>query len=162
MQDNFKNYIDDNVDEFDHLFDVEKGWANFSKKNTPKKSKTLLWAVAASMALFIGVFGVNFMMGSGAPKQLSEWEEVELFYQNQIDDMTIMVTNYSSDKEFLYDLEEMDKAFLEIKDDLQDDAANEEVIEAMMNHYRLKLEILEKMLDEIREDNETSKSTIGM
>ena len=162
MQDNFKGYIEKNIDEFDHSFDVDKGWADFSKKNTPKKSKTLLWAVAASVVLLMSVFGVNFMMESNAPKQLSEWEEVELFYQNQIDDMTILVTSYSSDKSLLYDLEEMDKAFLEIKNDLQDDAANEEVIEAMMNHYRLKLEILEKMLDEIREDNETSKNTISL
>lgn len=162
MQDNFKGYIEKNIDEFDHSFDVDKGWANFSKKNTPKKSKIVVWAVAASVALLVGVFGANFMLENSAPKQLSEWEEVELFYQNQIDDMTILVTNYSSDKSLLNDLEEMDNAFLEIKNDLQDDAANEEVIEAMMNHYRLKLEILEKMLDEIREDNETSKNTISL
>jgi hypothetical protein len=54
----------------------------------------------------------------------------------------------------------MDKAFDEIKKDLQDDAANEEVIEAMMNHYRLKLEILERMLDEIKEHNEKGDTTI--
>ena len=162
MQDNFKDYIEKNINEFDHSFDVDKGWDTFAKKNTPKKSKALLWAVAASVVLLVGVSGVNFMLETNAPKQLSEWEEVELFYQNQIDDMTVLVTHYSSDKSLLYDLEEMDMAFLEIKNDLQDDAANKEVIEAMMNHYRLKLEILEKMLVEIRENNETSKSTISL
>ncbi len=159
MQDNFKDYIDSNIEDFDHAYNVDKGWNDFQRKNSPKKKVFRIWAVAASIAMLLGVFGVNYILENTSPKELSEWEEVELFYQNQIDNMTIMVTNYTSDESILLDLEEMDKAFSEIKKDLQDDAANEEVIEAMMNHYRLKLEILQRMLDEIKENNETSKST---
>ena len=159
MRDNFKEYIEGNIEEFDSSFDVNRGWSNFQKKNAPKRKLTW-WAVAASIALLVSVFGMTLLIEKSESRELSEWEEVELFYQNQIDGMTLLVKNQTSDESILYDLEEMDKAFDEIKKDLQDDAANEEVIEAMMNHYRLKLEILERMLDEIKEHNEKGDTTI--
>ena len=52
----------------------------------------------------------------------------------------------------------MDRAFAELKQDLKDNADNAEVIAAMMNHYRLKLQILEKMLNEIQEENESEEN----
>ena len=158
MQDNFKQHIDKNIDEFDHSFDLNKGWSEFAKKRVPK-SRRWVWSVAASFALLIGVFGAYFIIQTEEPRQLSEWDEVELFYQAQINDMTQLVRNITDDESILYDLDEMDRAFAEVKEDLQDDAANEEVIEAMMNHYRLKLEILEMMLDEISEEDDEIKET---
>ena len=158
MQDNFKEHIDKHIDEFDHSFDVNKGWSEFQKKRAPR-SRLWIWSAAASITLLLGILGVNYIIPSEESQQLSEWDEVELFYQAQIDDMTQLVRNVTDDESILYDLDEMDRAFAEVKEDLRDDAANEEVIEAMMNHYRLKLNILEKMLDEIKEEDETNKNT---
>ena len=55
------------------------------------------------------------------------------------------------------DFTEMDKAFLELKEDLKDDVDNEEVVEAMINNYRLKLKILERIMIEIEEKDNESK-----
>ena len=159
MQDNFKEHIDKYIDEFDHSFDVNKGWSEFQKKRAPK-NRLWIWSAAASITSLLGILGVNFMIQTEEPQQLSEWDEVELFYQAQIDNMTRLVRNVTDDESILFDLEEMDRAFAEVKKDLQDDAANEEVIEAMMNHYRLKLNILQKMLEEIKEEDETNESTV--
>lgn len=159
MQDNFKTHIEQNMDEFEHSFDVDKGWSEFQERSEPKK-KTWMWAAAASIVILLTIGGVNYFLQNGVIQPLSELEEVELFYQTQIDDMTQLVSNVTDDPFILADLAEMDRAFAEVKEDLKDDVANEEVIEAMMNHYRLKLEILEEMLDEIREDETDEEITI--
>ncbi len=156
MRDNFKKYIENQSESFEHSFDVNSGWEDFQKRNPTKKKRPIMM-IAASIALLISVGVVFFLNRSEQPQELSEWQEVQLFYQSQIQDMTKLVSDMTDDEQILYDLEEMDKAFAELKADLKDDAANEEVIEAMMNHYRLKLRILEQMLEEIREEDESNK-----
>ena len=44
--------------------------------------------------------------------------------------------------------------FNELKIDLKDDAANEEVIEAMIQNYRIKLQILEEILTQLKNADE--------
>ena len=53
------------------------------------------------------------------------------------------------------ELVDLDRVFLDLKDDLKDNADNEEVIEAMIQNYRLKLEILEEMLMVLKESDNT-------
>jgi len=43
----------------------------------------------------------------------------------------------------------------ELKNDLDDHAANQEIIEAMIQNYRLRLGILEQILAQLIEKNET-------
>lgn len=48
------------------------------------------------------------------------------------------------------ELDELDEQLIDLKQDLNDDANNQEVVEAMIDNYRLKLEILEDMLEQIK------------
>jgi hypothetical protein len=52
------------------------------------------------------------------------------------------------------EFEELDQVFDELKADLRDDAANEEVVEAMIQNYRIKLEILEEILIQLKSADE--------
>ena len=47
-------------------------------------------------------------------------------------------------------MEELDQVYEELKEDLNDNASNPEVIEAMILNYRVKLEILEELLDQLK------------
>ena len=161
MQDNFKELVGAHNEEFEFPFDADKGWKDFQSRQ-PKKKQKRVWLVAASVSILAMTISIFVWTGSQNQEPLSEWQEVELFYQAQIEGMTQLVANHSDDESVLYDLEEMDRAFAEVKEDLKDDAANEEVIEAMMNHYRLKLEILERMLEEIKEENEDVENNISL
>lgn len=153
MQDNFKSFAEGSSKEFEFPFDAEKGWSDFQSRQ-PKTKNKFVWMVAAGLTLLISAGLVFTNLDTESSEEISEWQEIENFYQGQIDEMTTLVSNLSDDEEILFDLEEMDQAFAEIKKDLKDDAANAEVIEAMMDHYRLKLSILEKMLEEIRDNDE--------
>ena len=157
MRDSFKKLVQEQKEEFEYPFDAEAGWRNFEQRYPKKSGRQVYWFVAASVALLLGV-GIVFVSGNQSTNELSEWEEVELFYQSQINEMTVMLASMTDDRELLNDLEMMDQAFAELKADLKDDVHNEEVVEAMMNHYRLKVRILEKMLEEMKEENEQNES----
>lgn len=153
MHDNFKKYAEQNAEAFDHTFDVDKGLQDLIQRQDQRKKPRRVFMAAASITIALALSAVVYFYAQPA-EEISEWAEVEHYYERQIEDMTQLVMNLTNDEDILYDLEELDQAFAEVKADLKDDAANQEVIEAMMNHYRLKLSILEKMLDEIKESNE--------
>ena len=56
------------------------------------------------------------------------------------------------------ELGELDGILRELKEDLNDDADNQEVVEAMMQNYMLKLEILEDMLEQIKAKKEKNNN----
>lgn len=94
-----------------------------------------------------------------------EMEEAESYYTSQIKYKKNELFSLTEDspelqKDINRDLTELDIILLELKDDLKDNAANQEVIEAMMQNYMLKLEILEDMLNQIKpkKENETTYS----
>ena len=52
----------------------------------------------------------------------------------------------------IYDLNQLDSLYTELKSDLRDNIANQEVIDAMIQNYRLRISILEELLSEIKPD----------
>ena len=60
------------------------------------------------------------------------------------------------------DLEQLDEVYKELMNDLQDNADNEEVVQAMIENYRIRLQILEQILNEIKgeQDEETDEISI--
>lgn len=80
-----------------------------------------------------------------------EFVEAEAFYTAQIDLRKEQVfTLAKEDPELVNEIDtelfELDQVYEELKNDLNDNADNEQVIEALIQNYRLKLEILEEML----------------
>ena len=68
----------------------------------------------------------------------------------------MLVKSQVKDPRVIEDLEAMDKAFAELKGDLEDNVDNEEVVAAMMENYQLKLRILEEILSELEKENDKS------
>jgi len=55
-------------------------------------------------------------------------------------------------------MDELDEVYEELKEDLKDNASNPEVIEAMILNYRVKLEVLEDLLNQLKEkENQDEK-----
>jgi hypothetical protein len=81
-------------------------------------------------------------------------KEAETYYTNivnqKLDELKPIIANCPSLVEELnYDLSELDSVYLDLKRDLKDNMANQEVIEAIIENYRLKITILEDLLNEI-------------
>ncbi len=81
--------------------------------------------------------------------------EAEAYYTAQINTRKQEVFQLAgSNKQLIQDIniefEELDQVLEELKQDLNDYTATEEIIEAMIQNYRLKLMILEDMLYQMK------------
>lgn len=159
MQDNLKDHIENNQEDFEiYPFDSDKGWNEISKKIAPAKKRNIGWTIgiAASLLLVVG-FGFYSFQNQVDPLA-NEVAEIENFYGNAIDQKIALVRLEIKDERILNDLDAMDEAFAELKADLKDNVDNQEVVEAMMENYRMKLQILEEILRAL--DKEKSEKAL--
>jgi hypothetical protein len=95
--------------------------------------------------------------------ELNELSDAEAYYTSQISNKQAELAAYSKlHPEIIEDLKkefiEMDKNKAELKKDLAESNADEKVIEAIILSYRVKIEILDQMLGELRKSTEGSAS----
>lgn len=156
MSDQLKEYIDSNRTDFEIFpFDEEAGWEEIAAKVEvrPKSGFFKPWMYVAASVLLVGVFGLAVLKsGNQSSPYASEFQEAQSYYQQMVDAKIMMVKARVDDSELFRDLEAMDAAFAELERDLKDDVDNEEVVAAMIDNYRLKLRILEKILEELDQE----------
>jgi hypothetical protein len=157
--------------------DLEGLWNNIEdqlEKNVQKGPHFYkIWMkIAASIALIIGVgWGTLSILGGRNEDQLyalkdisPELAETEYYYANRISEQLQLINTSSADVNGIIeeDLALLDEAYKELQQDLKDNADSEEVINAMIENYRIKLQILEKVLEKVRtnEKKETAHEII--
>lgn len=166
-KDKLKQHIESNRSDFEiYEFDQNALW-NELESSFQKEQKTVqvplryIWRAAASIVLLVGItayllinqfyYGSDVVAFNRFSQDLAEAHE---YYGNMIDTKILQINNsaYKVDPYIFEDIEALDIAFRELKEDLRDNADNEEVINAMIHNYQLKLEILEKILEEMQEE----------
>lgn len=90
-------------------------------------------------------------------KNNPQLKETELYYSNLVNslynEVSPMLAGYPDiKKEFLKDMSQIDSICTDIKKDLKDNVSNQEVIEALINNYRIKIQILEEMLAQLKQN----------
>lgn len=94
-----------------------------------------------------------------------EYKEVEQFYAHKVSMTYTQMnrTNLFSDEEqkeiVLHELTEMDSIYKNLKKDLKTNPDDERIINAMIEHYQLKLEIMSNILGQLQEINDNYKQT---
>lgn len=176
MEDKLKNRISETREDWDiHDTDLEGLWEAIEgrldeKENGSKKEQVFTWLkIAASVVMVLGVSWVVYNLNTKTEHQngytLSEISpelaETEVYYASQINDKLemISVSNAEIDDVILENLALLDSAYNDLKLDLKDNIDNEEVVGAMIENYRIKLQILEQVLDELnKKDTENKRS----
>lgn len=140
MLDSLKEHIDNTREDFEiYPFESEQSWEQISKKVVPEK-KWPLWKLTSVAACFLLVLsGVIYQLVPQNPQ--GELADLESYYQGEISQKVNLIKSHLTDPSVLEDLDLMDQAFAELKNDLKDDVDNEEVVLAMMENYQLKLKI---------------------
>ncbi len=175
MKDELKKYVDNNREGFDiEQEDLDGLWLNISARVDKENRKDLfwrrdVWRIAAIMLVFFGMAWLFVVRPISENKsRLSEMysfspelAEAEGYYSSMIDARMQQINNYRDqiDPQIFEDLDALDQAMKELEGDLKDNIDNEEVINAMIVNYRIKLEILEKIQFELeQEENEKIES----
>jgi hypothetical protein len=173
MSDRLEDFMREHSAEFDlHEPDMAL-WNKIEKDIAPKKSISWRYYISRA-AVVIFIFGASFLVqqlwfkkGSGIikPKQeavnliIPELQEAEIYYSGLISEKLeevkpLLTENPSLEKELRSDLGELDSIYAGLKNDLKDNIANDEVIEAMIQNYRLRISILEDMLTYLKSDDQ--------
>ncbi len=174
--DKLEQFILENRSDFDDQSPSAETW-NKIKANI-KPVRRVNWTarlvrVAAAVVIFVSSYifidytlnknnsgeGYAGQMESDIYENIPVLAEARAYYSSQIrnmeDEVYRMAGEDSPIKEDInVEFEELDRAFSELKADLKDDAANEEVIEAMIQNYRVKLQILEEILHQLKSADE--------
>lgn len=172
MKDRLEKYVIEHRDEFDMLEPNDALWQGIEKKMKKEKNHSLRFyssRIAAVAAIFIVSFFVQkfFFNKSDIYKEIPELAEAENYYSGlinaKLEEVKPMLNEFPDIKQELeYDLSELDSVYTNLREDLKDNVANQEVIEAMIENYRLRIDILEEMmhfLDRQNEDNYEQNNT---
>ena len=169
--DRLEDHIRRNREEMDR-YDVSEGvWKGIKKNLNSKKFTDRKWLSIAAM--FVVVIGTALLLfrpvfrWSESNKQSRnddidmqhnpQLKEIELYYNNLVSSLyseaTPLLTNYPEiKKELNTDLSHLDSICLDIKKDLKDNISNQDVVEALIQNYRIKILILEDMLTVLKEN----------
>jgi hypothetical protein len=178
MKDRLEQFISENKNQFDLYEPDEKLWAGIEPGLSQKKTirigwKGVMWRAAAVLIIFAASFLVQEIMHQRQSlitnktddkilNEIPELQEAEIYYTSLLNDKIEQIEPLISENpelgEFLQqDLSELDSIYDELQKDLRDNIANDEVVEAMIQNYILKIQILEDLLEYMDEASKTKE-----
>ena len=180
MKDKLKKFILENREQFDIYKPAPRLWEKINisiKKPGTKKInwKGIIWKAAAVVIIFVSSFLLheylhlnNIQITRKLIKQrndqvIPELLEAEIYYSNLIKNKLAEVQPHllkypDLGNELNFDLSELDSIYYDLRNDLKDNIANQEVVEAMIQNYRLKLKILEDLLEQLQNFNNSNNN----
>lgn len=176
--DKLEKFVIDHRSEFDDQEPDPAIWQRIGTRE-PEKAEFnwtgILIRAAAVVVIFVSGYIFVDYLGRHQDQAAAEMEnadpedariyqdliEAEYYYTSQIEYQKEEFYRLTGDNAALRDeinieLEELDEIYLQLKEDLKDNADNEEVVVAMIRNYRLKLEILEEILYQLRSANQNN------
>jgi predicted CopG family antitoxin len=175
MSDRLEKFVKQHRDQFDRYEPDPSIWLKINPSNTVamKQRRPMRWLrIAAAVAMiFAGsTAGIYFLTGEKGERDLysselyREMSDTEQYYNQMVSDRyeelkPFLASNPAASEMLTSDMDELDDAYRELKEDLKDNASNPEVVEAMILNYRVKLEILENLLNQLKEkENQNAKT----
>ena len=172
MQNNdLEKYIKNNRDAFDDAYPSLKIWAaiegELEEDAAPPAHKMRVrrpwYQIAATIAVLLSLGGIGGAylsqqdQGTMAQQVLEEvapeFSEIEQYYNQRIQERYVQLTSHTQDPEIDADLAQMDQAMLELREELAHapPGREDQIVQQLMESYRLKLLILERILERIEE-----------
>lgn len=163
--DNLEKFIRNNRNDLDRYDPSPEIWDRIRKDTGNRRIRLWKWSAAAAVSVI--VIGIGFIfysrvqdnrqqVGSNNTYQ-QQLGETEFFYNSMINSLyeeakPLLTRNPDIEKELKADMDHIDSMCSEIKNDLKDNVANEEVVEALIQNYKIKILLLEDMLSKMKEN----------
>jgi len=116
-------------------------------------------AIVIAVAALAAVLQMTGLTGVKEQSAISVVRETEQYYSGLINSLydkaePLLTANPDIRKELALGMSELDTISLSIREDLKDNAATGEVLEALIRNYRLRIELLEDMLKIMNEEDQ--------
>lgn len=163
--DKLEEHIRQNREDLDRYSPPAGMWRRIRKEQIKEKSMIRLWlSIAAMIIVILGTAVVLFRPVyrwsdtksrknnyDGLSQVDPQLKETETYYNNLVNSLyreatPLLTKNPEIKKELNIDLSHIDSIYVDIKKDLKDNISNQEVVEALIQNYRIKITILEDML----------------
>jgi hypothetical protein len=174
--DRLEEYIKNNIDNLNIYSPSPAIWRGIRRGLNSGKRPAVFWiSIAASVAILIATSVISYQAGKGGrdidgsktsdrglTNVSQQLKEAEVYYNNQINILykeaaPLLTTNPELESELNYDLTQIDSICIDLRKDLKDNVANQEVVEALIQNYLIKIEILKEMLAILKEkENENN------
>jgi hypothetical protein len=168
-----EEYIKKNREAFDVYDAPDNLWDKVEKRLQKERSIVIwkLWLQRAAIVVFIFsmAFAISEYIHSPKHRPIAslagneqalpqEMKETQNYYETEIHsrmkEMKPMFASYPGmEEEINKDFTHLDSICTDLKKDLKDNVSNQQVLEAMVQNYRTKLNILENLLEELKSKN---------
>jgi hypothetical protein len=169
--DSLEEHIMKHREELDMYRPSSSVWKKIRRKTGTRRISVYRLLSAAAMIAAITVIAVLFYSRTnrlsirstaeyGESRVLnSQLKETEIYYNNLANSLykeaTPLLAKYPEiEKELFTDISQLDSICSDIRKDLKDNVANQEVVEALIRNYRIKITILEEMLKTLKENED--------
>ena len=170
--DNLEKYIQENRAEFDAAVPDLRVWGEIDRQLERRPARRVVLMkrlrLAAAVALLLtagGVMGAYLTHSGNEVKSLADVSqdhaEMERFFKSQVNEKMAQLASYQQDGFVKGDIQELDTLYEQLKKELQDapPGAEDKVIQAMINHYQTKIDILEQVLEKVQTTNPANSKT---
>jgi hypothetical protein len=171
---NFEEHIRNNREDLDKYETPSGTWRKIEKELRKDKPVLRHWvSIAAMIAVIFGSAVILFRPvyrwsddkkdnSNDISKSNPQLKETEIYYNNLVNSLykeatPLLTNNPEVRKELNSDLSHLDSICVDLKKDLKDNISNQEVVEALIKNYRIKIEILEDMVNVLKENNTEKK-----
>jgi len=164
MKDELKNYIQAHKDEFDDHSVAEvdklKLWSKISEQLPETAKKVIpLWKkasfrVAAAVVLLFGCLFAFYTANQEYEDYdmvSEEFRQIDIHYKSLVQNQIQLVKTSANlskvaQADFLNYIDELDQEYIKLKKELKQGVNNQIIIEAIINNYRKKIQLMEDLL----------------
>ncbi len=165
--DRLEEHIRKNREDLDRYHPSSGIWENIKEEIKKDKASFNRWlSIAAMVIVILGTTLIFLRPGSlwsfsdiesGNDPGNHQLKETEIYYNNLVNSLyreatPLLTGNPEIQKELSHDIIHLDSICSDIKNDLKDNIDNQEVVEALIVNYRLKIRLLEDMLKILKEN----------
>jgi hypothetical protein len=167
-EDKLEKFMRENRGQFD-VYDPDPGiWHTIRPARKLKEEKPVNWkvigwrGVAAGIIFILSLLIAEYLLQPYGPLSrfpfaqrndvlIPELQEAEIYYASQLQlrlqDVQDYLTEYPGlESELIRDFQAIDSIQNELRKDLKDNISNRDVVEALIQNYRIKVTILEDLL----------------
>jgi len=171
MKDNLENFVRTNRGAFDQAQPDLRVWAGIDKAlGSPPSRRVPLWrrslSIAASVLFLIGLGTfIGWQLNQGATAQSlaemhPELQEMKEYYEAELQEKKALLASHQADPSVNEDLSQLEGFLKELQSELAEAprGQEEQIVNAMIENYQDRLEILERVLSRIQSNQQTPQN----
>jgi len=175
--DKLEKFITQNKESFNDSDPNPLIWFEVEKKlDSGKKAKVRrLYRIVAVAASFIIVLGFGMLIGANLNsssdadllaenEQYQEFQQAESYFQKQVNVKLDLIEEHPESQEVKDDLTQLDAVYNEMKAELlsSPNKDNSAIIQAMIENYQIRINMLEKILNNINDKTQYHEENISL